>query len=172
MSTLRSIALVSIIASSLVTSTGRADTVSGTGKGIVGGALLGGEVVSLGLGIARVRSGWPYLIGAPIGIAGGAVGGWALEESGPDPEVPMYLLAGGMALLLPALIVSLDAVSTYVPPDEEAETAHPAVDISSKSVAFSVPSVSVSRLYTKAEQSKYGVAAGHEVQIPVVGANF
>lgn len=103
----------------------RADgPVSPTGKGIVGGALLGAEVVDLTLGIVGVESGWPYFVFGGLGAAGGGVGGYFIEQSAPT-EVPLYMLAGGMALVIPTLVVSLNATAYKPPESDSAEPAPP-----------------------------------------------
>ena len=94
--------------------TARADEVSPSGKGIVGGALLGGEVVTFGEAIFGVRSTLAYVIGAGAGMAGGGVGGFFLEKQVSDGRIPAYVLAGGLALLIPAVVIGLDA-TRYMP---------------------------------------------------------
>lgn len=94
------------------------DRVSVTGKGIVGGALLGGEVVMLTMGAIGVERGWPYLVFGGLGAAGGGVAGYFIEASEPAAEVPLYMLAGGMALVIPTLIVTLNATA-YKPPETD-----------------------------------------------------
>jgi hypothetical protein len=102
----------------------RADEISPNGKGIVGGGLLGAEVITLVEGVAGVRAGWAYWLGAIVGAGGGAVGGYAVEKAvNGDGTVPMAMLAGGMALIIPALVVSLDA--TRFRPDEGATEDNP-----------------------------------------------
>jgi hypothetical protein len=91
--------------------------VSGTGKGIVGGALLGGEVVTITMGIIGVDSAWPYFVFGGLGAVAGGVGGFFVEEADPPAEVPLFMLAGGMALVIPAVVVSLNA--THYDPEEE-----------------------------------------------------
>jgi hypothetical protein len=88
--------------------TARADNVSPDGKGIVGGGLLGAELVTIVEGIADVRSGWAYGIGAIVGAGGGAVGGYFVEQNSTDGRVPTYLLAGGLALIIPAVVLTLN----------------------------------------------------------------
>lgn len=96
----------------------RADgEVSPKGKGIVGGALLGGEVVDITMAIIGVRSGWPYLVVGAVGAAGGGIGGYFVEK-GSSAEPAVYMLAGGMALFIPALVASLNATS-YRPPESD-----------------------------------------------------
>ena len=87
----------------------RADEVSPTGKGIVGGGLLGAEAVTIVESLIGVRSGWAYVLGGVIGAGGGAVGGYFVEQNSSDGKAPMYMLAGGMALVIPAIVLSLDA---------------------------------------------------------------
>jgi hypothetical protein len=102
----------------------RADEISPTGKGIVGGGLLGAEVITIVEGVAGVRPGWAYWLGAIVGAGGGAVGGWAVEQAvNGDGTIPMAMLAGGLALVIPAIVVSLDA--TRFRPDEGATEDHP-----------------------------------------------
>jgi MFS family permease len=105
----------------------RADDVSPTGKGIAGGALLGGEVVTITESLAGVHAGWAYLTFGGLGMVAGGVGGWAVEQaSGSDGQGPVYMLAGGMALIIPALVLSLNA--TRYRPSENATEDHPPAD--------------------------------------------
>lgn len=99
-----------------VSDTARAEDVKPTGKGIVGGALLGGEVVTFGEAIFGVRAPLAYIIGAGVGMGGGGVGGYFLEKQVSDGRIPAYVLAGGLALLIPAVVVALDA-TRYMPPE-------------------------------------------------------
>jgi hypothetical protein len=104
--------------------------VTPTGKGIVGGALLGGEVVTITIGAIGVNKGWPYFVFGGLGMVGGGVGGFFVEKAtkgttaangtvtGGTPEPALYMLAGGMALVIPALVVSLNATA-YKPPETD-----------------------------------------------------
>lgn len=92
--------------------------VSGDGKGIVGGGLLGAEVVTITMGIAGVEDGWPYFVFGGLGAVGGALGGFAVEQADPPAEAPLFMLAGGLTLIVPALVISLNAVSEDDPVDE------------------------------------------------------
>lgn len=96
----------------------RADgPVTATGKGTVGGALLGGEVVCITLGAVGVERGWPYFVFGGLGAVGGGIGGFFVEKAG-SPEPSLYMLAGGMALIIPTLVVSLNATA-YKPPETD-----------------------------------------------------
>ncbi len=102
--------------SALAPATAQATEVSATGKGIAGGALLGGEVVTITESLIGVRgAGW-YILGGLVGAAGGGIGGFFLEKksatTGEPPtngQAQNYMLAGGLALLIPAIVLSLNA---------------------------------------------------------------
>jgi hypothetical protein len=91
-----------------------AEPVEPTAKGIVGGAFLGGEIVVFGEALFGIRSTAAYLIGAGVGAAAGGVGGYFVEQAVDDGRIPAYMLAGGLALLIPAVVVALDA-TRYLP---------------------------------------------------------
>jgi hypothetical protein len=102
----------------------RADDVSPKGKGIAGGALLGAEVVTIVESFIGVRSGWAYAIGALVGAGGGAAGGYVVEHGNTDGKVPTYMLAGGLALIIPALVLTLNA-TRYMPEEGATEDRAP-----------------------------------------------
>jgi hypothetical protein len=97
----------------------RADEVPATGKGITGGALLGGEVVMLVEAAFGTKPAWAYIVGGLVGAGGGAVGGWEIEQNA-DSKVSVYMLAGGMALVIPTMVAVLEATS-YKPPEDYTE---------------------------------------------------
>lgn len=98
------------------TNDARADgPVTPTGKGIAGGALLGGEVVCIPMGAAGVSRAWPYLVFCPLGAVAGGVGGYFVEQTG-VAEPSLYMLAGGLALIIPTLVVTINATA-YKPPE-------------------------------------------------------
>jgi hypothetical protein len=94
------------------------NSVSGDGKGIVGGAMLGGELVMLTMGAIGIDKGWPYLVFGGVGAVAGGVGGFFVEDAAPPAEVPLYMLAGGMALVIPTVVVTLNATH-YKPPETD-----------------------------------------------------
>lgn len=95
--------------------------VTPTAKGIIGGALLGAEVVMIPMGAAGLKPWWPYLVFGAVGAAGGAVGGWAVEQNVEPSEPALYMLAGGLALIIPTVVLTLNA-TTY---DEFEESSDP-----------------------------------------------
>lgn len=123
------LAAAGLTAAALLLAPGRAsaqanEKVSPDGKGVVGGALLGIEVVDLTLGIIGINRGWPYLVFGALGGIGGGIGGFAVEQNTRDvPEVALYMLAGGMGLVIPTLVVSLNA-TMYKPPEGTSTTTY------------------------------------------------
>jgi hypothetical protein len=105
------VALALLAASTVVSipRTAQAEEIKPTAKGIVGTALLGAEVVVFAESIFGVQSGTAYLVGAGAGAVAGGIGGYFIEQQSTDGRVPTYLLAGGLALLVPAIVVTLDA---------------------------------------------------------------
>jgi hypothetical protein len=96
-----------------------AEEIAASPKGIVGGALLGGEVVMLVEAAFGVKSGWVYILSGVAGAAGGGFVG-SLIENEADPKVSAYMLAGGMALVIPTTVAVLQATS-YSPPEDYTE---------------------------------------------------
>jgi hypothetical protein len=113
---LRAVVLAALAAGAIlaVPGTAEAEEVTPTAKGIVGGAFLGGELVVFGEALFGVRSTAAYLIGAGAGAAAGGVGGYFIEQAVDDGRIPAYMLAGGLALMIPAIVVALDA-TRYMP---------------------------------------------------------
>jgi hypothetical protein len=118
------IAAAVLLGTTALTAPAHADNVSSTGKGIAGGALLGAEAVTIVESLADVRPGWAYAVGAIAGAAGGGVGGYFVEQGSSDGRAPSYLLAGGLALVIPALVMTLNA-TRYRPEDGVTEDRAP-----------------------------------------------
>lgn len=112
----RALALAALAGSAVLAmpETAHAEPVEPTAKGIVGGALVGGEVVVFAEALFGVRSTAAYIIGAAAGAAAGGVGGYFLEQAVDDGRIPAYVLAGGLALVIPAFVVALDQ-TRYLP---------------------------------------------------------
>ena len=102
----------------------RADEVQPNGKGTVGGALLGAEVVTIVEALAGARPGWAYAVGAILGAGGGGVAGHFIDNGSTDGKVPTYMLAGGIALVIPAVVLMLNA-TRYQPEEGATEDAVP-----------------------------------------------
>jgi hypothetical protein len=106
---------------------------SSTGKGIVGGTLLGAEVVLLTEAAIDVSPDWLYYVGGAAGAVGGGVAGYFLEDS-LSSKANMFLLAGGMLLVIPTTVAVLSATAyeqtaeyTQDQPPKDEPTADPAI---------------------------------------------
>ena len=117
---------LTLVTLALLPLTARAETteVSTTGKGIVGGTLLGAEVVLATEAAFKVQPTWAYLVGGLGGAAAGGVGGYFIEQSA-SSRVTMLMLAGGMALAIPTTVAVLSATA-YEPPASYTQDKAPA----------------------------------------------
>jgi hypothetical protein len=86
-----------------------------TGKSIVGGALMGAEVVLLTEAALGVKPGWAYIVGGVAGGGAGAVGGYYLLD-GSSNRPSSFLLAGSLALAIPTVICVL--IATHFEPED------------------------------------------------------
>jgi hypothetical protein len=84
-------------------------------KGVVGGAMLGAEVVMLGESALRLRPAWLYLVGGGAGALGGGYLGYRISRHSSN-KPPAFLLAGGIALIIPTIMGVLTATE-YAPAD-------------------------------------------------------
>jgi len=76
-------------------------------KGTIGGAMMGAEIVMLTESAFRLRPTWMYLAG---GAGGGLIGGYVGNRmSGGSNRPPSFLLAGGIALIIPTIMGVLTA---------------------------------------------------------------
>jgi hypothetical protein len=181
----------------------RADTVdvSPTGKGIVGGALLGAEAVTVTEAALQLKPAWVYLVGGGAGAAAGGVGGYFLEKHATS-KTNMLALAAGMLFVIPTTVAILSATA-YEPPRDYTEdraptgeplaepaapdqqpqmvpTATPSassrmpalVGIGSSNVRWSVPALEIRDMYTARERLQFGMKQQTEVRIPVLSVLF
>jgi hypothetical protein len=170
--------------------------VTATGKGIAGLAIIGGSATAMTMGIVGVEKRWAYLVFPPLVAVGAGIGGYFMEQSAPV-EVSTYLLGAGMALVIPTIIVSLNATVYKVPdeypndPSKKTPAAEPPrpgarvqgsfrtgyvpqslVDFDRGAVAIGLPPVQVRNSFSTDELAKFGVAQVREVHIPLVHASF
>ncbi len=174
----------------------RAQGVSTTGKGMVGGGLLGAELVVIGEAIAGIDQEWMYYAGAGVGAVGGATGGYFLE-SAMSPKVSVLMLMAGMALSIPAMIVGMDATRRHWPEVDQPEPSRdlpseppdPAagpelvweplptdasglVQWSAAGVGVSLPDVYLTETYTQWERWAFALPRDTNVRLPVLTARF
>lgn len=115
------IAAALLTGATLVAAPAAAEPVTATGKGITGGVLLGAELGMLPQAIAGVDKWWTYALGGGVGAVAGGVGGYFVESSLTSAEPALYMLAGGMALVIPTVVLTINATA-YRPEAEDGET--------------------------------------------------
>ncbi len=172
-----------------------AQEVTSSGKGTVGCGLLGAELVVIGEAIVGVDEEWLYWTGAGVGAIGGATAGYFLEPQ-MSPQTSVLLLMGGMALSIPALIVSLDATRRHwpdaPPPDQYREPSNPPdpgsarelvrlqkpVDAdallqwSASGMIWNVPSVYLTDTYTRWERWAFALPQSTDYEFSLLNAHF
>lgn len=92
--------------------------VSSSPKGLIGGVMLGAELTVIGEAIVGVETEWMYMAGAAAGGVAGGIGGYFVDDTD-SPGWSVALLFGGMALSIPALVLSLDATRRHWPEPKE-----------------------------------------------------
>lgn len=174
----------------LTTATAHAEPVSPTGKGIAGGALLGAELVVITESLVGIENGWWYLLGGTLGAGGGGVGGYFVEQSA-GADLSLFMLVGGMALVIPASIAYLNATSYTSTIEDEAPSDAPSPGIESEfgrvvpelpapslvrldegALNWGVPDVRISEVYSQGERLELGVAQHTQVLVPVFAGRF
>lgn len=100
------------------------EIVKPTAKGVVGGALIGAEAVMITEALIGVKPWWAYAVGGGVGAIGGGIGGYFIEQAVTDGKAPLFMLAGGLALVIPTLVLTLNA-TRYVPTEGATEDKAP-----------------------------------------------
>jgi hypothetical protein len=96
----------------------RDDTGSADFKGTVGVGLIGAELGFVLPALAGARDAWAYIVFPVAGAVGGAFAGYyALEKGDGEPELAVAALVAGMALVIPATVVTVAAMA-YEPDTE------------------------------------------------------
>lgn len=80
-------------------------------KGAVGLGLVGAELGAVIPALAGVEATWAYIVFPVVGAAGGGLGGYFALDRNDKVELSVVALTAGMALILPALIATLQLTS-------------------------------------------------------------
>jgi hypothetical protein len=144
-------------------------------KGSIGGGLIGAELGFVIPALAGARDAWAFIVFPVIGAAGGAVGGYFLLEKGDHAEAAVATLVAGMALVVPALVVTL-AATAYEPDTEAAMAANAAgaglVRYSERGVYLAPPAVTSGPLVTPQEALRTGAPRTSSVRVSVLSGRF
>jgi hypothetical protein len=159
----------------------RADTLNRF-KGITGGAMLGAEVVLVTEAALGVEPAWAYLVGGAAGAGAGALGGYYVGGSS-SSKPSSFMLAGGIALVIPSLIAVATA-TTFSPPDHYQrdvspedeldfdEEPEPQLDEEAPSSALELPAFAVAQAFSAEELHTFGGRQATELHVAVLRGTF
>jgi hypothetical protein len=162
------------------------DPLSADFKGMIGLGLIGAELGFVVPALAGARDTWVYIVFPVLGAGGGAVAGYFLLEQGDGhPEAAVAVLTAGMALVIPALVVTLAA--TAYEPEAEAPSAAKAthrrvrmlaqagpglVRWSERGVVLAPPGVSAGPTISRAEALRTGATRASSVRVALLSGVF
>ena len=152
-----------------------ADEIQGTPKAIIGGAFLGAEVVAIPMGIAGVRAGWAYAVFPGLGAIAGGIGGYFMDQAYDTAKTNAYgsafMLAGGMALIIPTIVLILNA-TRYHPSaeatEDKAPTSGPPADVGQPGGSVVTPSSGGGSAAPAPSSSGGGAPAGGAEKAPYI----
>src|SRR4051812_1582905 len=144
-------------------------------KGTIGVGLLGAELGFVIPALAGARDAWIYIVFPVVGAAGGALAGYFVLEKGDHAELAVASLVAGMALVVPALVVTL-AATAYEPATEAAMAANAAgsglVRWSDRGVYVAPPAISSGPTITPQEALRTGAPRNSSVRVSLVSGRF
>lgn len=145
-------------------------------KGAVGLGLIGAELGFVIPAVAGMRDAWAYIVFPIVGAGGGAVGGYfGIEQGTGSAELAVATLVTGMALIIPAMVVTLSA--TAYDPDEDLRTAARAappalVQIEESALRLGAPAVSFEVVTTAPAPPVAASSPGRSVRVSLVSGRF
>lgn len=153
-------------------------------KGMVGLGLIGAELGFVVPALAGARDAWAFIVFPVLGAGGGAVAGYFLLEKGDGhPELAVAALTAGMALVIPAMVVTLAA--TAYEPETETPTAAAArraqlaaaagpglVRWSERGVLLAPPGISAEHSVSAKEALRTGVTRERTVRVSLLSGVF
>jgi hypothetical protein len=152
-------------------------------KGTVGLGLIGMELGLVIPALAGARDTWAYIVFPIAGAGGGAAAGYFLLDKGSGhPELAVASLVTGMALLIPALVLTI-AKTAYEPEEASASAARASlareaaagpglVRWTQDGVRVLPPGVSVGSLVSPQEALRTGATQARLVHTSLVSGVF
>jgi len=166
----RALGLCTLLALLASAGEGRAESsTANRAKGIAGGALVGSEVVMLTEAAIGLQSGWLYAVGGVVGAGGGGVAGYYIGGS-VSPKPPSFLLAGGIALVIPTLI-GIATATSFEPPENYRPERSPDED-AAPDARLELPSVEIARTFSDAEIHMFRVTQATELHLSLLRGVF
>jgi hypothetical protein len=162
------------------------DPIDADFKGMIGLGLIGAELGFVVPALAGARDAWAFIVFPIIGAGGGAAAGYFLLEKGDGhPELAVAALTTGMALVIPALVITLAA--TAYDPETEVPTAKAAprrqarlaaaagpglLRWSERGVLLAPPVISSGHSLSAKESLRTGVTRAREVRVALLSGVF
>jgi hypothetical protein len=164
-----SVGLAACIAGSGLARDASAANTTNRGKGVAGGVLLGAETVCLTEAAFGLQPTWLYGVGALAGAGAGVWVGYHLAGSS-SPKPSSFLLAGGIALVIPTLIGIITATH-FQPPETYREEQQPE-DEPALEGRLELPTLSVAPSFSQQEIAEFGVAQVTEIHLSLLRGVF
>jgi hypothetical protein len=140
-------------------------------KGMIGGGMLGAEAVLLTESALRLRPGWAYLVGGAAGASGGAYLGYELCDGGSN-RPPAFLLAGGIALIIPTIMGVLTA-TRYAPSGPlERDAEADAAGADSAAARLSLPRIELAQTFSREDLARFRVQQVTELHLTFLRGDF
>jgi hypothetical protein len=161
------------------------DPIEADFKGMIGLGLIGAELGFVLPALAGARDAWAFIVFPVLGAGGGAAAGYfLLEKDEGKPELAVAALTAGMALAIPAMVITL-AATAYEPETEtamaeaaarEARLAAAAgpglVRWSERGVLLAPPLIAAGHSVTEKEALRTGVTRAREVRVALLSGVF
>jgi hypothetical protein len=163
------VGLAACFAGTAVASDASAAEATNRGKGVAGGVLLGAETVCLTEAAFGLQPTWLYGVGALAGAGGGVWVGYHLAGSS-SSRPSSFLLAGGIALVIPTLIGIITATH-FQPPETYREEQQPE-DEPALEGRLELPTLSLSQAFSPQEISEFGLTQATEIHVSLLRGVF
>jgi hypothetical protein len=109
-------------------------------ESITGGAMLGAEAGTVVESLAGVHNPWVFAITDLVLAGGGSIGGYEVQQHSSNANVPIFILAAGVGLLIPGAILTYNATTQYLPDENGAGPPDPTNGTPANSPPLAPPS--------------------------------
>ncbi len=148
-------------------------------KGSIGLGLVGAELGFVIPALAGLRDTWAYIVFPVVGAGGGGLAGYfAIEQGTGSSELAVATLITGMALIIPAMVVTLSATA-YDPAEQMSSSARAAppalLQVSERGLHVGAPAVAFFEGASAREALRTGASPAdraRELRVSLVSGHF